>query len=349
MPNVSVILPTVSDKSKFARFCTSLFSSSLDIELLVCCDADSEFLTQVSEEYAEKIKIFTIADKLSALTKAIEAAQGKFLILSDVSVTFADNAFEKLIVASAGNSSACNVGEVKTGTCKKAFSQGFVFDELSAKPYYFNHLLSVDVIKNNSLAPCGADELSIMLFIADYYRYETCNTVDEVWLYTDTEFEYKFSAASAFMPEYASVFKATQNERATLFFLRAVFTALLNNLQNESFNVLKSVASLFSEDYELISWAKSTFGVDILMLCDQNTRFEDFKYNGTNVFYKEVTLPVTPESVIKNFYFGKFGIDVLKKCIGAWGYYKFYRMKDGTVKKYGCKLFSKLLGGDFDA
>lgn len=349
MPNVSVILPTVSDKSKFARFCTSLFSSTLDIELLVCCDADTEALTLISEEYAAKIKLFTIEDKLSALTKVVEAAQGKFLLFSDVSVIFADNALEKLIVTSGGGSSACNAGEVNTGRCQKAFSENFIFDDLSAKPYYFNHLLSADVIKNNSLVPCGADELSLMLFIADYYRYDTCNTVDEVLLYTDAEFEYKNTDAIAFIQEYANIFKATQNECASMFFLRAVFTALLNNLQSESFEVLKTVTSLFSDDYALLSWLKSTFGVDISILCDENTRFEDFKYNGTNVFYKEVTLPVTPESAVKNFYFGKFGIDVLKKCIGAWGYYKFYRMKDGAVKKYGCKLFSKLLGGDFNA
>lgn len=168
-------------------------------------------------------------------------------------------------------------------------------------------------------------------------------------MYTDGKTEYSAESALAFITEYANVFALTQNTAASIFFLRAVFTALLNKLNAERFEVLKSVTSLYSEDYAVLSWLKSTFAVDTAMLCDENSSFADFKNNGTGIFYKEVTLPITADAVVKNFYFGKFGVDVLKKCIGAWGYYKFYRMKDGAVKKYGCKLFLKLLGGELDA
>lgn len=346
--NVSIILPTVSDKSKFARFCASLFTSQLNIEILVCQNLGQEVLSQISTDYADKIKIFTLEDKLTALNKAVETAQGKFLIFSDVSVTFSDNAIEKLIVASKGNAAACNVGLVNSGSCKKAYAENFSFDELAGKSFCFNHLLSIDVIKNNQLTPCGTDDFSLMLFIADYYRYDSCTVVNEVLVYSDSEREYSSSDSISFLSEYANVFKVTGNIPASMFFLRAVFSTLLKELSKDSFDVLKAVTSVFSDDYVLLAWLKAIFGVDSLMLCDENTRFEDFKYNGANIFYKEVTLPVTPESAIKNFYFGKFGIDVLKKCIGAWGYYKCYRQKDGIIKKYGCKFFGKLLGGDFD-
>lgn len=345
MPIISVILPSVSENNKLARFCASLFSCSLDIELLICGKDNAE----LPEALADRIRIVTADDGLTALNKALAEAQGKFIVLSDVSVTFADNALEKLIVASKGNASACNVGVVSDGTAGKAFMQNFSFDELSAKPYYFNHLLSADIIRNNTITTCGTDALSLMLFIADYYRYDICNPAREVLMYTDGNTGYKAENALAYIEEYASAFALTQNTPASMFFLRAVFTALLGNLDSDTFKALKSVTSLYSEDYAVLSWLKSTFAVDTAMLCDEASSFADFKNNGTGVFYKEVILPITADAVVKNFYFGKFGVDVLKKCIGAWGYYKFYRMKDGAVKKYGCKIFLKLLGGDLDA
>ncbi len=345
MPIISVILPSVSENNKLARFCASLFSGSLDVELLICGKADA----RLHETSADKIRLVTADDELTALNNALLSAQGKFILISDTSITFADNALEKLIVASKGNASACNVGVVSADSSVKAFTQNFSFDETASKPYCFNHLLSADVIRNNSITPCGTDALSLMLFIADYYRYDICNTADEVLMYTDGNAEYATDTALGVITEYANVFAATQNICASMFFLRAAFTALLNNLDVDSFEVLKAVTSLYSEDYAVLAWLKSTFSVDTAVLCDESSSFADFKNKGTGVFYKEVTLPITPDAVVKNFYFGKFGVDVLKKCIGAWGYYKFYRMKDGPVKKYGCKLFLKLLGGDLDA
>lgn len=343
MPTISIILPSVPENKKIERFCTSLFSCSLDIELLICGNAD------IPEESSDKIKLFTADDELSAFNNALASARGKFIMISDASVTFADNALEKLIVASKGNSSACNVGTVLSGNCNKAFMQNFSFDELAAKPYFFNHLLSLDVIRNNSLMSVGTDVLSLMLFIADYYRYDVCNPITEVLIYTDARTEYNPDSALTFVRNYAEVFVATNNTVASMFFLRAVVTALLDNLNADTFDVLKSVVGLYRDDYVVSAWLKATFSVDTAIICDVNSSFTDFKNNGTGVFYKEVTLPVTADSVVRNFYFGKFGIDVLKKCVGAWGYYKFYRMKDGFIKNYGCKLFMKLLGGDFNA
>lgn len=343
MPTISVILPSVSEKNKIERFCTSLFSCSLDIELMICGNAD------IPEEFSDKIKLFSDGDELSAFNNALALARGKFIMISDASVTFADNALEKLIVASKGNSSACNVGAVLSGNCNKAFMQNFSFDELAAKPFFFNHLLSADIIRNNSLMSVGTDALSLMLFVADYYRYDVCSITEEVLMYVDSEPEYKTEFTLDLIEKYAAVFAATKNTIASMFFLRAVVTALLDNLNADTFDVLKSVVGLYSDDYAVSAWLKATFSVDTAILCDVNSSYSDFKNNGTGVFYKEVTLPVTADSVVRNFYFGKLGIDVLKKCIGAWGYYKFYRMKDGFIKNYGCKLFMKLLGGDFNA
>ncbi len=347
--NVSIILPSVSDKSKFARFCSSLFASELNIELLVCEAVDDEMISSLSEAYAEKIKIINAIDRTQAVSTALNIAQGKFLMFSDVSVTFAPSAVERLIVASRGRAAAANVGLVSGTECNKAFRDGFSFDELSSCAVYFNHLISADVIKANSIGICSGDSLSLMLFLADYYRYDSCNTVNEVLIYSDIQAKYSSNESLVYLNQYANIFKVTGNTAATLFFTRAVFSALLPELNAESFEALKSVTAEFADDYLLLSWIKSTFDIDSFALTDAAAHYEAFKYNGTNVYYKEITLPVTSDRVVKNFYFGKFGIDVLKKCIGAWGYYKFYRRKDDFIKKFGCKLFKKLLGGDFDA
>lgn len=345
MPVISVILPTVSDGSKLKRFCSSLFSGNLDVELLICSNKENTF----SQETTDRIKVISAETALAALTKAIFDANGRFIIFADESVTFAESALEKMIVYSNGNSAACNVGVVSYPQSNKAFSENFAFDELASKPYVFNHLLSADVIRSNSLMPCGADVLSLMLFVADYYRYDNCSLVNEVLMYTDGKPDYSTDMALDYITGYSEVFALTQNVTASIFFLRTVFTALLNDLKDESFETLKSVTQSYKDDFAVLAWLRSTFDIDTAILCDEMYSYAEFKYNGNGVFYKEVSLPVTADSVVRNFYFGKFGIDVLKKCIGAWGYYKFYRMKDGPVKKYGCMVFKRLLGGDFDA
>ncbi len=343
--NVSVILPRVSDKSKFTRFCASLFASELSVELIVCGELPEEVLSAVSESCANKIKLIRSSDT-NALVNAVQIAEGDFLLFSDVNVTFAPNAIEKMLVASRGNTAVANVASVNGG---KIFSESFLLDELFSKGIYFNFLLSADVVKGNSVTFCGNDALSIMLFIADYCRYDTLTAVNEVLFYTDVEPQCACAQALPYLPQYADIFKATGNVSAELFFLRAVFSALLQELNAEAFEALKAVTAAFAEDYSTLSWLKNTFEIDVAALADENTLFADFKYNGASAFYKEVKLPVTSDSVVKSFYFGKLGIDTLKKCIGAWGYYKFYRRKDDFIKKLGCKLFKKLLGGDFDA
>ncbi len=345
--NVSVILPAVSDKSKFTRFCTSLFASELNIELLICEADETELIPLIEEEWCDKISFINKNNAVASEIEAFCAARGQFMMLSDVSVIFAPKAFEKMIVASRGGAAAANVAIIKGGESAKAFSENFYTDELGNKAVYFNHLLLTDKVKDN-ISFCESDSLSQMLFIAYYYRYDTVTPVNEVLFYTDSEPQYDYSQALPYLPQYADAFKVTANDKASTFFLRAVFSAVLPNLTVEAFEILKAVTATFADDYLTLSWLKNTFGVDSFALADESTVFADFKYNGTGVFYKEVSLPVAPDSVVKNFYFGKFGIDTLKKCIGAWGYYKFYRRKDDFIKKLGCKIFKRLLGGDFD-
>lgn len=342
--NISVILPAVSSDEKFNRFCSSLFSGNLSTELLIC---DNSGHLNVNNDFSEFISIVSSENKTEALNAALNAVKGKFVIIADDSVILAPEALEKLIVASAGKSAVCNVGVIADGECHKAFIENFQSEDAASKPIYFNHILSADVIRNNQLFFCGADELSLMLFLADYYRYDEFTAVNEVLMYTDENKVYSFTESIAYIPEYANVFKLTGNTTATVFFLSAVLSALLPSMNEPLFAVLKKVINEFSEDKLLLAWAKSAYGIDTELLCDENSSYTDFRFNGSKIYYREVNLPIVPDAVVRNFYSGKYGVDMLKKCIGAWLHYKFYCRKDGFLKKLGCKLSRKLLGGDF--
>lgn len=342
--NVSVILPAVSSEEKFNRFCSSLFSGSLSVELLVC-DSSGKF--NVKQEYSDFVSIVSSENKTEALNAALNHAKGKFIMFSDVSVIFAPSALEKLIVASAGKSSVCNVGVITDGGCRKAFIENFTTEDAGTQPIYYNHLISADILRNNALALCGSDTMSFMLFLADYYRYDNFTPCKEVLVYCDGKSDLNYEESHVYIPEYANAFRLTANQTATMFFLSAVLSSILPSVNEVSFEVLRRTVCEFGDDKLLMSWIKAAYDIDAQMLCDENVTYADFKFNGSRVHYKEVTLPMVPDTVVRNFYSGKYGIDMLKKCIGAWLHYKFYCQKDGIIKKYGCKLSRKLLGGDF--
>ncbi len=344
---LSVILPAVTDSEKFGRFCSSFFSGNTSAELLVCGVSDSSFFEKLPQEYAQRIVLVNAENKVQSVSKAIGISRGKFLMFSDESVIFAPDAIEKLIVASGGNAAVCNAGIINNGECNKAFTESFSLEDAASKAVYFNYLLSTDIVKKNSLSLCGTSTLSIMLFIADYLRYDTCNVLHEVLVYSDSVNEYSFDDTLTYVEEYAKIFSITQNDKASLFFIKAVFTALLASINKETFEVLKSTVRAFRDNTLILAWIRASFGVDVDILLDENSYFGDFKVNGMNVYYKEIALPMVPDSVIRNFFSGKYGVDMLKKCIGAWLHYKFYCRKDGKIKSLGCKLSRKLLGGDF--
>lgn len=344
---LSVILPAVTDSEKLGRFCSSLFSGNTPAELLICGETDSRFFEKLPQEYTEKIVLVNAEDKVQSVSKAIEISSGKFLMFSDESVIFAPDAIEKLIVASRGNSAVCNAGIIQNGECNKTFSESFSLEEAAGKAVHFNYLLSTDIIKNNALSLCGTSTLAIMLFIADYLRYDNCIALHEVLVYSDSKNEYTSDDSISYIEEYAKIFSLTQNDKVSLFFIKAVFSALLTDINTQTFEALKNTVRAFRNSELILAWIRASFGVDVDMLLDEDSYFGDFKVNGMNVYYKEITLPMVPDSVVRNFFSGKYGVDMLKKCIGAWLHYKFYCRKDGKIKILGCKLSRKLLGGDF--
>lgn len=63
-----------------------------------------------------------------------------------------------------------------------------------------------------------------------------------------------------------------------------------------------------------------------------------------NVITREVIVPVDTDKIVDSFYYGRYGIDLLKKCIGAWLTYKSFCSKKSLLKFICSKLGKKFLG-----
>ena len=106
------------------------------------------------------------------------------------------------------------------------------------------------------------------------------------------------------------------------------------------------MAKLFFENEAYSAYALAAFGIDSALL-KEGCRACEFVSAGTNAMYKEVTLPILADDVVRDFYGGKLSFGTLRRCIAAWLYFKLYRM-GGAAKKLGCKVCSKLAGGDLN-
>lgn len=342
---LSVILPTIGDEKKLIRFCSSLFASSLSVELCICGKPSEETIISLAENFSDKIIVFPE----NSADKALKKARGAYVMFSDTSVIFSEDAFETMLVRGRGSACVCNAAEVSCGTSAKLLRDNFSLYDTACVNSYFSFLLNNRVITENKLSLCGSDAFSIMLFIADYIRSDIPVVIDEVLMYRDGHFKNDISADLSLIEEYANVFKITNNHQASLFFLNLIFSNFIENKDEKSFLVMRAAALPFKEDFIIIAWLEASFGIDAKALVSDNAEYESFKYGGANVYYKEIALPLNKNDVVMYFYSGKFGVDVLKKCIGAWLYYKLYRGKNGAIKRLGCKLCRKLLGGEFDA
>lgn len=341
---ISVIIPEIKEEGKLVRFCSSLFSSQVNAELLICGKISEETASALGKDYGDKIKVFAPG----AVSKAVENAAGAYIMFADDSIVFADEALETLIVRGKGEPCVCNAAYIDCGGSVKLMKSGFGINDAAAESISCIYFFRKSVIAQNGLYLTGCDSLAVRILAADYMRFERFTAVDEVLMYTDRKIKPEAVSDVQTVKDYAPVFSQTGDAVSTMFFLNAVFTAAADNMNSDVFEMLKAVAECFNENTAILCWIEARFGIDTAVLLDGSSDYSLFKADSRELHYKEVCLPMNKNDVIMNFYSGKFGVDVLKKCFGAWLYYKLYRGKDGIVKKLGCKLCRKLLGGDFD-
>lgn len=343
MKTITAILPTVNDaKQNISGFCTSLFSDDNVCELIICQETDGEVFADLPDEIKKKIKIYGKDREHTALKDALNDAQGDFILITDIYSTYAPGALALMSEGICG--CACNVGFVSGESCVNIFRENFTFNELSSESVHSNYLLRTDVIRKNNLEPRDTD---IFNFIGLYFSYDNCSLIHRTLVYTVSLPKTENSLITD--AQYAESVKNTGNYEIILFYIRSIMRVYSQYATEENFESVKVALSVFADDVAVSAWVASTFGVDMQMLSDKNSTFPDFVNNGKNIYYKEKCLPIIEDDVVMNFYAGRFGIGVLKRCIAAWVYYKLYRRKDGFIKKIGCKICKRFLGGDFDA
>lgn len=347
--DISIIIPSIMNEEKLGRFCSSLFSSGVNAELFICGKISENIISDISQ-YSDKITVFDDKDNYSSLIKAFEAASGERIMLSYCNAVFSENSLIKLISESVNSACVCNAAVLSDGQSTKLYRTYFSIEELSGKPVFINFILRKSVILYNHILPVSASAFSILNFIADYLRFDDCNLLHEVMIYLDSEPEISLSKEDiACIEDYANAFAVSCNDMASMFFLRNILTTFQSAENKEIYKILKTALQPFYSHYAVCAWIRSSFSIDVDYFTKSESDFESFTRSGKDIWYKEVCLPISADDVIMKFYSGKFGADTLKKCIGAWLYFKIYRKKSGFIGKIGCKICKRLLGGDFNA
>lgn len=336
---ISVILPQITDDKNLPVFLENVFSQGTDVEVLICSRIDPDSLIDLDENILAKVKVFPNGNSLQ---KAIEDAQGEYILFSDVEITYSSDAFAAMLARG-----ACAFGG--SSKCENLFPADYMFDEIASKNGYFCCLMNTETVQKNEIMPIGNSAFSVMNMIADYARYDEIKLIHES-LFNIEKLPLPTADAAdiAGLENYSWLFSQTGSDRVTLFFIRNVMAVFGSCEQKETFEMLRSVLIPFMGDYAVCAWFKETFGWDAELL-KTDIDMEDFRRLGTQTKYREIVMPIKSEDTVMSFYSGKFGAGDLKKCIFAYVYFKAYRMKPGFFRDKLCELCKRKLGGDFNA
>ena len=122
---ISIILPQVSNENMLLPFLENVFSQGIDIDVSICSEIETQSLSSLSENNLSKIKVFPSEDRCRSLEKAVIESEGKYLLFSDVNITYSFDAFASML---ARGVCAFN-GASADG---KLFSADFAFDEIAS-------------------------------------------------------------------------------------------------------------------------------------------------------------------------------------------------------------------------
>lgn len=338
MYDITVILPRISNQSRFVPFCNSLCNDDIKFQVVVCSDRVD--LTDINKKVADNI-IFAHNNSSFNLNEALRFANGKYVLISDVEVTYAYNAFNVMIENSTDSACVCNVSTYQG----KLFRDNFMFDETATKPVYCNHLLRKEIIDKHNIQFASDTDFGIMSFLADYYRFDKFKTVDAVLANINYDFEMNLSKADIQnISSYAENLSDCGNFYASLFYIRNLFNYLYKD-DNDLIILLKVVLFYFKDNYAVCSWINSQFGFDIVKFISS----KDNKIPEKIEYYKEIKLPMLPDDMAKEFTMGKQGSATLKKCIAGYIDYNIYIKKGNKIIQVFYKIIRKIIGGGSDA
>ena len=347
MAKLTVVVECGKNVAELENFTRSLFCRAQGVELIFCGDADDKTVEKLRLAAGDDNSVeFIGGDVVGACNEAVKKASAPLVMCSCPQVTFAPGAVDAL--CENGCAAICNAAGDAHGAPQKLLRDNFESYEAFNPAVGVNCVMRMDVIRQNNLMIEDASVAGICAFAVRYSKVDAFSPIHSLLIYNAPVF---LAEADSFKTVCAAAKDAVNSERAQarLSAMSLVFYAystLSAQDKEKYFDDLCDAASSFLEDEANAAWVRAAFGVDAQMLNGSHTAGE-FLANGQNIMYKEVTLPILADDVVRDFYGGKLSFNTLRRSIAAWMYFKLYRM-GGPLKKIGCAVCKRLVGGDFN-
>lgn len=286
---------------------------------------------------AENSRIDFAPCSVESVNSVLASPDAPLVMFADAGTTFAPGFVELL----EDKAVVFNAAAEEKNAPRKLYRDGFSAHEVFSPAVGVNFVMRSAVISEHGIKLSSASPAGFAAFAAQYAAYDSFEPIHEVLAYGAKPIEWN---AESFDIIAKSV--STKGGLSALTLLLSAYSGLDKAEKEAEFDTFSTAVKPFFENEAYSAYALAAFGIDSAML-KEGCRAGEFVSAGTNAMYKEVTLPILADDVVRDFYGGKLSFGTLRRCIAAWLYFKLYRM-GGAAKKLGCKVCSKLAGGDLN-
>lgn len=286
---------------------------------------------------AENSRIDFAPCSVESVNSVLASPDAPLVMFVDAGTTFAPGFVELL----EDKAVVFNAAAEEKNAPRKLYRDGFSAHEAFSPAVGVNFVMRSEVISEHRIKLSSASPAGFAAFAAQYAAYENFEPIHEVLAYGAKPIDWN---AESFDIMAKSV--SIKGGLSALTLLLSAYSGLDKAEKEAEFDAFSAAAKPFFENEAYSAYALAAFGIDSAML-KEGCRAGEFVSAGTNAMYKEVTLPILADDIVRDFYGGKLSFGTLRRCIAAWLYFKLYRM-GGAAKKLGCKVCSKLAGGDLN-
>lgn len=286
---------------------------------------------------AENSRIDFAPCSVESVNSVLASPDAPLVMFADAGTTFAPGFVELL----EDKAVVFNAAAEEKNAPRKLYRDGFSVHEAFSPAVGVNFVMRSEIISKHEIKLSSASPVGFAAFAAQYAAYDSFEPIHEVLAYGAEPIEWN---AESFDIIAKSV--STKGELSALTLLLSAYCGLDKTGKETEFDTFSTAVKPFFENEAYSAYALAACGIDSAML-KEGCRAGEFVSAGTNAMYKEVTLPILADDVVRDFYGGKLSFGTLRRCIAAWLYFKLYRM-GGAAKKLGCKVCSKLAGGDLN-
>ena len=286
---------------------------------------------------AENSRIDFAPCSVESVNSVLASPDAPLVMFADAGTTFAPGFVElfedKAVVF--------NAAAEENNAPRKLYRDGFSAHEAFSPAVGVNFVMRSEVINEHKIKLLSASPAGFAAFAAQYAAYDSFEPIHEVLLYGTKPIDWNVESFDIIAKSVS-----IKGGLSALTLLLSAYCGLDKTGKETELDAFSTVAKPFFENEAYSAYALAAFGIDSALL-KEGCRAGEFVSAGTNAMYKEVTLPILADDVVRDFYGGKLSFGTLRRCIAAWLYFKLYRM-GGAAKKLGCKVCSKLAGGDLN-